>query len=82
MRRLLLVTGAVFAGATAFRFLARRPRARLKDRLLGAIEACPPIAKMSAIQRQHEDVIRLLQEQNELLRQRAPVDGPSVAQPA
>jgi len=33
-------------------------------------------------EQQNEDVIKLLREQNELLRQRVPVDGLSVAQPA
>jgi hypothetical protein len=82
MRKLLVVTAILIAGSTAFRFLSRRPRSRLKDRVLNAIEACPPIAKMSALQQQNEDVIKLLREQNELLRQRIPVDGLSVARPA
>jgi hypothetical protein len=81
--RKLLVVSAVFIGASvAFHFLARGPRARLRERLLGAIEACPPIAKMSALQQQNDDVITLLREQNELLRQRAQVDGLAAASPA
>jgi hypothetical protein len=82
MRKLLVVTAMLIGGSTAFRFLSRRPRARLKDQMLNAIEACPPIAKMSALQQQNEDVIKLLGEQNELLRQRIQVDGLSVARPA
>jgi hypothetical protein len=82
MRKLLVITAVLIAGSTAVRFLSRRPRARLKDRVLKAIEACPPIAKMSALQQQNEDVIGLLREQNELLRRRVQVDGLSVTQPA
>ncbi len=82
MRKLLVITAALIAGSTAFRLLSRRPRARLKDRVLKAIEACPPIAKTSAVQQQNEDVIGLLREQSELLRRRVQVDGLSVTQPA
>lgn len=82
MRKLLVVTAILIAGSTAFRFLSRRPRARLKDRVPNAIEACPPIAKMSALQQQNEDVLALLREENELLRRRVQVDGLSVTQPA
>jgi len=79
LRTLLVVTTVLIAVVTAF---TRRGRARLKDRVLNAIEACPPIAKMPVLQQQNEDVIKLLQEQNELLRRRIRADGLSVARPA
>lgn len=81
MRKLLVVTAVLLAGAVAVGLASRKPGAHLKDRLLSAIEACPPIAKMSALQQQNDDVIGLLREQNELLRQGVPVGLP-LEQPA
>jgi hypothetical protein len=82
MRKLLVVTAVLIAGSVAAGLASRKRRARLKDRLLSAIEACPPTAKVSALQQQSDDVIGLLREQNELLRQGVPVGGLPLEQPA
>ena len=81
MRKLLVFSVVLVVGALALVIASRGPRARLKERVLSAIEGCPPIAKMSALQRQNDDVIGLLREQNELLRQGVPVGLP-LEQPA
>jgi hypothetical protein len=78
MRRLLLLI-ALAAGAAAV-FYVRSPKrvASWKERFAKAMEGCPPVAKMTAIQHQNEEVASLLREQNELLRQGARLE----AQPA
>jgi gamma-glutamyl:cysteine ligase YbdK (ATP-grasp superfamily) len=67
----LLLLIALVAGAAAVLYVRSPKRhASWKEKFAKAIEGCPPVAKMAAIQRQNEEVASLLREQNELLRQR------------
>jgi hypothetical protein len=83
MKRLLLLV-VVAAGAVAAVRAAASPkrRARLRDRLAGAVERCPPMAMMSALRRQNDEVLGLLREQNALLRQRPAPEPTAQLQPA
>jgi len=68
MKKLVVVLAAMFAVAAVVRAIVRMSGAGFGRRLEAAMEACPPIARMSRLEAQNEEVIGLLRQQNELLR--------------
>ena len=86
MKRLMALGAIVLGGAIAYQALARDPRRRFTSAvrqqvfkrmervMAGLPEGAPPKLIMSVLPRlrdQNEEIIRMLREQNELLRERA-----------
>jgi hypothetical protein len=69
MKRLLLLIALMARAGAVLYVRSPKRRASWKEGFAKAMEGCPPVAKMTAILRQNEEVASLLREQNELLRQ-------------
>lgn len=90
MKRFIALGATVVAGAIAFQLLERKPRrpvsSAVRERVLKRMErmmavlpeGSPPRLVMSVLPRlreQNEEILRLLREQNDLLRERAAHSG-------
>lgn len=90
MKRLIALGAIVLGGAIAFQALTREPRRRMgsavRRRMLkrmermmaGLPESSPPRLVMSVLPRvreQNDEILRMLREQNDLLRERARSTG-------
>ncbi len=92
MKRFIAVGAIMLGGAIAFQVLAREPRRRFSsavrqrmlkrmERMMASLpEGAPPKLVMSVLPRlreQNDEILRMLREQNELLRERAARAGPT-----
>lgn len=86
MKRFIALGAIVLGGAIAFQLLARKPRRqlgsavrervrkRMERMMAGLPEGSPPRLVMSVLPRlreQNDEILRMLREQNDLLRERA-----------
>ena len=82
MRKALFVLALTFGFAFVLRLFSTERRARWREQAESAIEHCPPVVAMRRLEKQNQEVLALLREQNELLRLGASAERPSVRQPA
>ncbi len=90
MKRSIAVGAIMLGGAIALRMLARKPQRRFSsavrqrvfkrmERMMASLpEGAPPKLVMSVLPRlreQNEEILRMLREQNDLLRERAAGNG-------
>ena len=74
MRRLLIAAGVALVIVGVGRLGSAERRGRWRQRVEAAVEHCPPIALLRRLEAQNGEVIALLREQNDLLRNRASAD--------